>query len=137
MATKELHSAQFLELVTDIVCAYISKNTVVASDMPKLVASVSAALESAQSHSASDRNAKQEPAVQAKNSITPDYLVCLEDGKKYKSLRQHLRTQYELSPEAYREKWKLPHDYPMVAPNYAKARSALAKKMKLGQFKKK
>ena len=73
------------------------------------------------------------PAVPVKKSITPDYIVCLEDGKKFKSLKRHLRSQYNLSPDAYREKWGLPADYPMVAPNYAKARSNLAKQMGLGQ----
>lgn len=76
---------------------------------------------------------KQEPAVAIRKSITPDYLICLEDGKKFKSLKRHLRTHYDLSPEEYREKWGLPRDYPMVAPNYAQARSKLAKKMGLGQ----
>ncbi|MBA4784075.1 MAG: MucR family transcriptional regulator, partial [Rhizobiales bacterium] len=75
----------------------------------------------------------QKPAVSVRRSITPDYLVCLEDGKQFKSLKRHLRTHYDLSPEEYREKWGLPADYPMVAPNYAAARSALAKKMGLGQ----
>jgi predicted transcriptional regulator len=71
--------------------------------------------------------------VPVKKSVTPDFLICLEDGLKFKSLKRHLRTRYNLSPEEYREKWELPHDYPMVAPNYADARSALAKKMGLGQ----
>jgi predicted transcriptional regulator len=73
------------------------------------------------------------PAVPVKKSVTPEYLICLEDGKKFKSLKRHLRTHYDLSPEEYREKWGLPHDYPMVAPNYAAARSQLAKQMGLGQ----
>jgi len=76
------------------------------------------------------------PAVPIKKSVMPDYIICLEDGKKFKSLKRHLRTHYELTPEKYRDKWNLPHDYPMVAPNYAAARSALAKKMGLGQRRK-
>ena len=79
----------------------------------------------------------QKPAVSVRKSITPDYLICLEDGKQFKSLKRHLRTHYDLSPEDYREKWGLPSDYPMVAPNYAAARSALAKKMGLGQQREK
>ena len=92
----------------------------------------SPAFSSACNNSAAPERQELRPAVAVKNSVKPDYIICLEDGKKFKSLKRHLRTHYNLSPEEYREKWGLPHDYPMVAPNYAAARSELAKKMGLG-----
>lgn len=125
---------QFIELAANIVAAYVSKNSVPAGDLPGLLSEIHAALLSI-SHGAPAPVVPDapRPAVPAKKSVTEDYLVCLEDGKKFKSLKRHLRTQYEMTPEAYREKWGLPADYPMVAPSYAKARSQLAKQMGLGQ----
>ncbi|HEX2216537.1 MAG TPA: MucR family transcriptional regulator [Xanthobacteraceae bacterium] len=123
----------YIELTAEIVSAYVSNNSVPASDMPALINQVHQALVRV---GAGDHELPVEPlkpAIAVKRSITPDHIVCLEDGKKFKSLKRHLRTQYNMTPEQYREKWGLPLDYPMVAPNYAAARSQLAKQMGLGQ----
>ena len=123
----------YIELAADIVSAYVSNNSVAASELPGLIAEVHAALVrvgSGESAVAAPDNLR--PAVPVKKSVGTDYIICLEDGKKFKSLKRHLRTQYNMSPEDYREKWGLPADYPMVAPNYAQARSQLAKEMGLG-----
>jgi predicted transcriptional regulator len=106
---------------------------VAASDIPALINQVHAALMRVSSGQGEVQGEPLKPAVSVKKSITPEHLVCLEDGKKFKSLKRHLRTQYSMTPEQYREKWGLPADYPMVAPNYAAARSRLAKEMGLGQ----
>ena len=120
----------------DIVSAYVSNNTVVASDLPSVIQNVFDALSRASSTTGQTIREELRPAVPVKKSVTPEYIICLEDGKKFKSLKRHLRTHYNLTPEDYREKWGLPHDYPMVAPNYAAARSDLAKRMGLGQRRK-
>jgi predicted transcriptional regulator len=125
--------ADLIDLAADIVSAYVSNNTVAASDLPSLIADVHRALSNTHSGVQEPEPEPLKPAVNPKKSVFPDYIVCLEDGKKFKSLKRHLRTHYDLSPEEYREKWGLSADYPMVAPNYAAARSALAKKMGLGQ----
>ena len=130
-------SPQFIELATDIVSAYVSNNSVGAGDLPSLIKEVYGALSRVQNGEATAPAEAAKPAVPVKKSITPDYIICLEDGKQFKSLKRHLRTQYGLSPEQYREKWNLGADYPMVAPNYAAARSKLAKQMGLGQQRKK
>ena len=123
---------ELVELTTRIVSAYVSNNAVVANDLPQLISDTHQALRKA-SLGGSQQDAEElKPKVPIKKSIHADYLICLEDGKKFKSLKRHLRTHYNLSPEEYRERWDLPHDYPMVAPNYAKERSDLAKKMGLG-----
>ena len=122
-----------IELAADIVSAYVSNNTLPASDLPTLISDVYRSLSVTVNAKEEVEVEPQKPAVSVRKSITPDYLICLEDGKQFKSLKRHLRTHYDLSPEDYREKWNLPSDYPMVAPNYAAARSALAKKMGLGQ----
>ena len=123
----------YIALTAEIVSAYVSNNSVAASDIPGLINQVHAAL-SRVSNGAPDGAAEApKPAISLKRSVTPEYLVCLEDGKKFKSLKRHLRTQYNMTPEQYRDKWNLPPDYPMVAPNYAAARSELAKQMGLGQ----
>jgi len=122
-----------IDLTADIVSAYVSNNTVGASELPALIADVYAALQKTSGAPAEPALEPLKPAVPVKKSVTPDYIICLEDGKKFKSLKRHLSTHYSLSPEEYREKWGLPADYPMVAPNYAAARSDLAKKMGLGQ----
>ena len=123
-----------VELTAEIVAAYVSNNPVTQSDLPKLISEVYRSLSGA-TNIVEQKPEQQElkPAVPVRKSVTPDYIVCLEDGKKFKSLKRHLRTQYDLSPNQYREKWGLGSDYPMVAPNYAAARSDLAKKMGLGQ----
>ena len=125
--------ADLIELTADVVSAYVSNNTVPASELPALIADVYRALGNTQTGMNESEPEPPKPAVNPKRSVFPDYIVCLEDGKKFKSLKRHLRTHYDLSPEEYREKWGLSADYPMVAPNYAAARSALAKKMGLGQ----
>ena len=132
MQDAEVHT-ELVELTADIVSAYVSNNTVVSADLPMLIGEVHEALSRAANRGQVDPQEDLRPAVPVKKSVTPDFIVCLEDGKKFKSLKRHLRTHYNLSPEEYRDKWGLPHDYPMVAPNYANARSQLAKKMGLGQ----
>jgi predicted transcriptional regulator len=126
-------SNSFIELAADIVSAYVSNNSVPANDLPSLISDVHAALLRVTSSEMGTSAEAPKPAVPPKKSITREYLVCLEDGRKFKSLKRHLRTQYNMSPDEYREKWGLPPDYPMVAPDYAKARSNLAKQMGLGQ----
>ncbi len=126
-------SGSYISLTADIVSAYVSNNTVSANDIPGLISQVLWALLRVWGGPSDAQPEPVKPAISVKKSITPDYLVCLEDGKKFKSLKRHLRTQYNMTPEAYREKWGLPADYPMVAPNYAAARSQLAKQMGLGQ----
>ena len=123
----------YIELAADIVSAYVSNNSVPVSDLPGLINDVHAAIVRVTSGSAPIVTEAPKPAVPIKKSITNDFIICLEDGKQFKSLKRHLRTQYNMSPEDYREKWGLAPDYPMVAPNYAKARSHLAKQMGLGQ----
>ena len=126
-------NATLIELTADIASAYVSNNTVSAGEIPSLINQVHSALMRVSAGQSDAQPEPLKPAVSVKKSITPDYLVCLEDGKEFKSLKRHLRTQYNMTPEAYREKWGLPADYPMVAPNYAAARSQLAKQMGLGQ----
>ena len=121
-----------LEKTTEIVAAFVSKNQTATAELPALIQAVHRALTGI-SVVAPEPEPRKEPAVPVRRSITPEYLVCLEDGKTFKSLKRHLRTKYDLSPEDYRAKWGLPKDYPMVAPSYAKARSDLAKQMGLGQ----
>ncbi len=125
--------AEIIEMTAEIVAAYVEKNQIPVSELPGLIHSVHKALMSVSGGSETVEVAPKEPAVPIRRSITPDHIVCLEDGRKFKSLKRHLRTKYNLSPEDYRAKWNLAKDYPMVAPNYAKARSDLAKQMGLGQ----
>ncbi|MFO1136489.1 MAG: MucR family transcriptional regulator [Rhodoblastus sp.] len=125
--------APYIELAADIVSAYVSNNSVPLAELPNLIRDVHSALMRVTEQAIPVEAEPLKPAVAVKKSITPDYIICLEDGKQFKSLKRHLRSQYNLSPDAYREKWGLPADYPMVAPNYAKARSNLAKQMGLGQ----
>ena len=130
---KSDNSSELVELSAEIVSAYVSHNVVPATEVPALIESVFRALEETQSGQP-DGKTSEKPAVPFKRSVTDDYIICLEDGKKFKSLKRHLRTHFGLTPEQYRQKWGLPVDYPMVAPNYAAARSALAKQMGLGQL---
>lgn len=123
----------YIEFAADIVSAYVSNNSVPASDLPVLINEVHLALMRVNGGTAAPAIEALKPAVPAKKSITNEFIVCLEDGRKFKSLKRHLRTQYNMSPDEYREKWGLAPDYPMVAPSYAKARSNLAKQMGLGQ----
>ena len=121
-----------VDLVAEIVSAFVSHNSVPTADLPALIASTHAALAGLGKEDPPVVEEKLVPAVPVKKSITPDFLICLEDGKKFKSLKRHLRTAFDMTPEQYRSKWSLPPDYPMVAPAYAEARSTLAKKMGLG-----
>jgi predicted transcriptional regulator len=122
-----------IEMTADVVAAYLSKNPVAAADLPAVNQSVHQALTAAAAGPAAAVPPPPEPAVPVKKSITPDFLICLEDGRKFKSLKRHLRTKYDMSPDEYRTKWGLPKDYPMVAPAYAEKRSSLARQMGLGQ----
>jgi predicted transcriptional regulator len=130
-------AVDYIELAADIVSAYVSNNPVPPGELGQLTARIHAALvqiATGQSEAeAKAAAAPQQPAVPVKKSVTADHIVCLEDGRTFKSLKRHLRAKYDLSPEQYRAKWGLPPDYPMVAPNYAKARSDLAKAIGLGQ----
>ena len=123
----------FIDLTANIVSAYLSNNPTPAAEIPGLISQIHAALVRVSTGRPETQLEPAKPAVSAPEAIAPDYRVCLEDGKRFKSLKRHLRTQYSMTPEQYREKWGLPADYPMVAPNYAVARSQLAKKMGLGQ----
>jgi|SRR3954454_5364857 predicted transcriptional regulator len=131
--SNDMANGSFIELTADIVSAYVSNNSVSAAEIPGLINQVHSALLRVSNGQAESPAEPLRPAVPVKRSITPEHIVCLEDGKKFKSLKRHLRTQYDMTPEQYREKWSLPIDYPMVAPNYAAARSQLAKQMGLGQ----
>lgn len=125
--------AALMDMTAKIVSAYIGNNAVKTSDIPELIRDTFVALESVDDSDAQSEAAAPVPAISIDDSVTDDFIICLEDGKQFKSLKRHIRTHYDLSPEEYREKWDLPKDYPMVAPNYAKARSKLAKQMGLGQ----
>ena len=125
------NNSQTIEMTADVVAAYVSNNVIPAGDLPALIRGVHGAL--SQVGTGAPEPEPLEPAVPVKKSIGSDYLICLEDGKKFKSLKRHLRTKYDMSPQEYREKWGLPADYPMVAPAYARQRSELAKKMGLGR----
>jgi predicted transcriptional regulator len=123
----------FIELTASIVSAYVANNSVPSADLPALIGQVHSALTRVSSGHGGAPSETPKPAVSVKKSVTADYIVCLEDGKKFKSLKRHLRSQYGMTPEQYRDKWGLAPDYPMVAPSYAAARSHLAKQMGLGQ----
>ncbi len=124
--------ANLAAMTSDIVAAYVRANQVIPDDLPTLIETVFATLRGLSNGEAATLEDRA-PAVPVKRSVTADFIICLEDGKKFKSLKRHLRTRYKMTPEEYRIRWSLPHDYPMVAPNYAKARSDLAKRMGLGQ----
>ena len=129
-----LSKAELLEMTADIVSAYVSNNEVKADSLPSLIESIYASVEGlANADDEIEAGPRPDPAVPIADSLTEDYLICLEDGLQFQSLKRHLRVKYNMTPEAYREKWGLPRDYPMVAPNYAKRRSALAKKTGLGR----
>ncbi len=127
-----LEQTELVHLAADVVAAYVSHNTVGAAELPNIISDVYEALNTAAVKASTPPQEEYKPAVSIKKSVQPDYLICLEDGQKFKSLKRHLKTHYDMSPEEYREKWSLPHDYPMVAPNYSEKRRSLAKKMKLG-----
>ena len=122
-----------VELSVTLVGAYVSHNALSAGDLPALIAQVHQTLVSLGAPAPVEATPELKPAVPIKKSITPEYLICLEDGRKFKSLKRHLRTEYDMSPEEYRARWGLPPDYPMVAPSYSEARSQLAKSIGLGR----
>jgi predicted transcriptional regulator len=124
---------ELIELSADIVCAYVSNNALSTTDLTRLIADVHTALKGLHSANSTEPVEELKPAVPVRKSVMPDYIVCLEDGKKFKSLKRHLMTDHGLSPDEYRAKWGLPLDYPMVAPNYSATRSALAKSSGLGR----
>ncbi len=124
-------SNELMALTTEIVCSHVANNTVGVNDLPQLIQQVYATLANI-GKGLSPAAERPQPAVPIKRSITPDYIVCLEDGRKLKMLKRHIKTAFNMTPDEYRERWRLPPDYPMVAPNYAKQRSSLAKKIGLG-----
>ena len=130
--SEELTAGNLLQMATTIVAAHISKSSVPAGEIPRLLSDIYQALSGIAGGKLATGSSRSEPAVPVKKSITPDYIVCLECGKKQKMLKRHIRTAYGLSPEQYREKWDLPPEYPMVSANYAKKRSALARQIGLG-----
>ncbi|MCP3732555.1 MucR family transcriptional regulator [Sphingomonas sp. MG17] len=132
----DLHET-LVTLTADIVAAHVSNNSVAVSDLPLLISNVHGALAILGAKAPEPEVKKQEPAVSVRSSIKPDYIVCLEDGKKLKMLKRHLMTHYQMTPDQYRAKWNLPADYPMVAPNYAEQRRSLAKKIGLGTKRRK
>jgi len=136
MESQARPSSYLIEMVSDIVSAYVAHNPVPVAELPKLIEKVHATLTEIETSGSGEEKPDLKPAVAVRKSVTDDHIVCLEDGKKFKSLKRHLRTRYDMSPDEYREKWSLPADYPMVAPNYARQRSDLARKMGLGQSKK-
>jgi MucR family transcriptional regulator, transcriptional regulator of exopolysaccharide biosynthesis len=129
----ESYEVDLTSLTADIVSAYLANNALGGDKIPDLITSVYGALSRASVYAIEPAKVELKPAVAIKKSITPDYIVCLEDGQKFKSLKRHLQSHYDMSPDEYRVKWGLPHDYPMVAPAYAAARSNLAKNMGLGR----
>jgi predicted transcriptional regulator len=130
--TEKLSQNELLTLTTEIVASHVSNNTVAVSDLPELIRQVYGSLSGLGAPSEPEQPERPVPAVAIKKSVNPDYIVCLEDGKKLKMLKRHLKTRYNMSPEEYRKRWGLPDDYPMVAPSYARQRSDLAKKIGLG-----
>ncbi len=122
-----------IDMTAEIVSAYVGNNEISAAELPQLIQQVYVSLADVSQGATVNENEPLKPAIPVKRSVSPDYIICLEDGKKFKSLKRHLRAHYDMSPEEYRAKWGLPNDYPMVAPNYAQARSSLAKQMGLGQ----
>ena len=130
-----LASNDLLRMSVEIVSAYVSNNSIAATQVPDVINTVYGALNSINGQTVFESSESQKPAVSVRRSVNPDYIVCLEDGKKLKMLKRHLRAAYGMSPDDYRAKWGLPSDYPMVAPNYALQRSALAKKIGLGRKK--
>lgn len=131
--TEQTEHTELVELTADIVSAYVSNNTVVAAEVPALISDVSAALGQAAAKSAGPVEEELTPAVSVKKSVSPDAITCLDCGKQFKAIKRHLRSQHDLSPDEYRERWGLRHDYPIVAPDYAATRSKLAKKAGLGR----
>jgi len=131
--TEKTSRDDLLRMVTDVVAAYVAKNPVNATQLPDLINTIYGSLASLEGGQPEAKSEAQKPAIAVKRSVTPDYIICLEDGKKLKMLKRHLRTTYNMTPDEYRAKWGLTPDYPMVAPNYAAQRSEFAKKIGLGR----
>ena len=132
-SVQKISREDILRMAAEIVAAYVSHNSLPAAGVPEVIGTVFRSLNALDGSGAEEQTEAQKPAVSIKRSIANDYIVCLEDGKKLKMLKRHLMTRYGMTPDDYRTKWGLPGDYPMVAPNYAKKRSQLAKNMGLGQ----
>jgi predicted transcriptional regulator len=132
-APAKLAEDELLRMTADVVAAYVSNNSLPTAQLAEVINAVYSSLRSLESKPAEAKPEPLKPAVTVRKSITPDYLICLEDGKKLKMLKRHLRSTYNMTPDEYRAKWSLPPDYPMVAPNYAEQRSAFAKKIGLGR----
>jgi len=130
--TEKLSQNELLALTTEIVASHVSNNNVAVSDLPEVIQKVYGSLNTLMPNPEPQQPERPQPAVAIKKSVTPEYIVCLEDGKKLKMLKRHLKTRYDMTPEEYRKRWGLPEDYPMVAPSYAQQRSDLAKKIGLG-----
>ncbi|MGH6967747.1 MAG: MucR family transcriptional regulator [Stellaceae bacterium] len=126
-------SDDFLRMTAQMVAAYLRKNSVPTPQITEVINSIYSSLRTIEGRANTPKAAELKPAVPIKKSVTPEYIICLEDGRKFKMLKRHLRTEYSMTPEQYRQKWGLPADYPMVAPNYAKQRSAFAKEIGLGK----
>jgi predicted transcriptional regulator len=133
MVMESANQDDLVQLTADIVSAFVSNNTISSGEIGKLIEEVHVALKRAPDAAAAQEPERRDPAVPVRRSVTPEYIISLEDGRKFKSLKRHLMNTYGLTPDQYRQKWGLPRDYPMVAPNYAKARSDLAKSMGLGR----
>ena len=133
MVEQPATNIDLIELSTEIVCAYVSNNSLTPTEVTSFIQNVHSTLHAIETGDTAKHATDPKPAVSIKKSLTPDYIICLEDGKKFKSLKRHIRTHYDLSPEEYREKWGLPANYPMVAPNYSKVRSKLARANGLGK----
>jgi predicted transcriptional regulator len=134
--SQQKETLDVMGLVTDVVSAYISNNTIEPAELPAFVQLVKRSLLSINAHHSFGLTSRSEPAVPIEDSIQPDYIVCLEDGKRMKMLKRHLKTSYNMTPDQYRERWGLPINYPMVAPNYAMKRQGIAKKIGLGHTRK-
>jgi predicted transcriptional regulator len=130
--SEKISQNELLSLTTEIVASHLSNNTVAVSDIPQLIKLVYGTLSTQGAEEEPEKPEKLVPAVPIRKSVTPDFIICLEDGKPLKMLKRHLKTRYNLTPEEYRRRWGLPEDYPMVAPAYAEQRSSLAKKIGLG-----
>lgn len=130
---RDVDRGEILRMAVEVVSSYVGRNQIAGDQIPELINTVYRSMAGLADSEGREDQAVSKPAVAVRRSITPDYIICLEDGKKLKMLKRHLRTTYGMTPEEYRAKWKLPHDYPMVAPNYAKQRSEFAKNIGLGR----
>ncbi|MDE0539439.1 MAG: MucR family transcriptional regulator [Rhodospirillales bacterium] len=131
--SRDVDRGEILRMAVEVVSSYVGRNQIAGDQIPELINTVYRSMAGLANPDGREDQEVSKPAVAVRRSITPDYIICLEDGKRLKMLKRHLRTTYGMTPEEYRAKWKLPHDYPMVAPNYAKQRSEFAKNIGLGR----